>query len=136
VRAHVNFETGQVNMKDKWKKAGLALAVCFCFLPAWPQQTNTVEPAFRDEPAAHQLYQDMVEAMRNATTLSWTGEHRWKWQGKFVTVANYRIWLKKPNYARVEMTRMGQKEPSGILVGDGDYAGSYGWRGKTGCHAN
>jgi outer membrane lipoprotein-sorting protein len=121
VRAHGNFEKGPVDMKDKWIKAGLAVAVCFSFLPAWPQQTNTIEAAFQDEPAAHQLYQDMVEAMRKATTLSWTGEHRMKWQGKFVTVANYRIWLKKPNYARVETTRVGQKEPSGILVGDGDY---------------
>jgi outer membrane lipoprotein-sorting protein len=53
-----------------------------------------------------------------------------KWQGKFVTVADYRIWLKKPNYARVEMTRAGQKEPSGILVGDGDYFWIYLPQGK------
>lgn len=130
MRAHGNFEMGPVDMKDKWIKVGLAVAVCFSFLPAWSRQTNTVEPAFQDEPAAHQLYQDMVEAMRKATTLSWTGEHRWKWQGKFVTVANYRIWLKKPNYARVEMTRVGQKEPNGILVGDGDYFWIYWPQGK------
>jgi outer membrane lipoprotein-sorting protein len=130
VRAHCKFETGQVNVKSDCIKAGLALAICFCFLPAWPRQTNTVEPAFPDEPAAHQLYQDMVEAMRKATTLSWAGEYRWKSQGKFVTVANYRIWLKKPNYARVETTRVGQKEPSGILVGDGDYFWIYWPQGK------
>ena len=130
MRVHDNFEIRQVSVKDKWTKVGFAVAVCFCFLPAWPQQTNTVEPTFPDEPAAHQLYQDMVEAMRKATTLSWTGEHRWKWQGKFVTVATYRIWLKKPNYARVEMTRVGQKEPSGILVGDGDYFWIYWPQGK------
>jgi outer membrane lipoprotein-sorting protein len=117
-------------MKGKWITTGLAVALCFCVLPAWPQPTNTVDPAFQDEPAAHQLYKDMVEAMRKATTLSWTGEHRWKWQGKFITVANYRIWLKKPNFARVEMTRVGQKEPSGILVGDGDYFWIYWPQGK------
>jgi len=117
-------------MKDKWMKAGLAVAVCFCFLRAWPQQTNTAEPAFQDEPAAHQLYREMVEAMRKATTLSWTGDNRWKMQGRLFTVANYRIWLKKPNYARVEMTRVGQKEPNGILVGDGDYFWIYWPQGK------
>ena len=43
---------------------------------------------------------------------------------------SYRIWLKKPNYARVEMTRPGQKEPGGILVGDGDYFWTYWPEGK------
>jgi outer membrane lipoprotein-sorting protein len=129
-QALVPAPQGQANMKGKLVKVGLAVAVCFCCLSALPQPTNTAEPAFPDEPAAHQLYGDMVEAMRNATTLSWTGEHRWKWQGESVTVANYRIWLKRPNYARVEMTRVGQKEPSGILVGDGDYFWIYWPQGK------
>ena len=107
-----------------WAKritAWLAVVIVLCSFRAWPQQTNAVESAFQDDPAAHQLYREMIEVMHKATTLSWTGENRWKSQGRFVPTATYRIWLKKPNYARVEMTRLGQKEPCGILVGDGDY---------------
>ena len=32
--------------------------------------------------------------------------------------ATYRIWLKKPNYARVEATAVDNPDRSGILVGD------------------
>jgi len=109
-------------MRDKWIKAGLAVGVCFCFLGACSQQTNTVATAFQDEPAAHQLYKGMIEAMRKATTLSWTGDYRMEMLGRSHAVAVYRIWLKKPNYARVEMTLVGHTKPSGILVGDGDYS--------------
>ena len=42
----------------------------------------------------------------------------------------YRIWLKKPNYARLEVTPAGAKGPSGILVGDGDYFWTYWPAGK------
>ncbi len=115
-------------MRSNWIMAVLAMAICFVVLRAWPQQTNTVEAAFQDDPAAHQIYSDMIEAMRKAKSLSWTGETRWKALGRFVTTATYHIWLEKPNYARVELTRPGQKQPGGILVGDGEYFWIY-WPG-------
>jgi hypothetical protein len=34
--------------------------------------------------------------------------------------ATYRIWLKKPNCARMEATTVDHPEYSGVLVGDGD----------------
>jgi outer membrane lipoprotein-sorting protein len=117
-------------MKGNWIRAGLAMALCFSVLRAWPQQTNTAEAAFQDDPAAHQLYREMIEAMRKATTLSWTGENRWKNLGRLFTTGTYRIWLKKPNYARVEMTLTGHTKPRGILVGDGDYFWTYWPEGK------
>jgi Predicted periplasmic protein (DUF2092) len=117
-------------MRAKRIPAWLAVVLVLCSFRVWPQQTNTVEAAFQDEPAAHQLYREMVEAMRKPTTLSWSGETRMKNEGQFLPTATYRIWLKKPNYARVEMTRRGQKEPGGILVGDGDYFWIYWPQGK------
>jgi len=53
-------------------------------------------------------------------------------EGRFFATGTYRIWLRKPNYARVEVTRPGKKEPGGILVGDGDYFWSYwpGWKDR------
>ena len=117
-------------MKDKWMKAVLTVGAWFCFLGACSQQTNTVETAFQDEPAAHQLYREMIDAMRKATTLSWTGDYRMEMQGHSYPVGVYRIWLKKPNYARVEMTLTGHTKPIGILVGDGDYFWIYWPEGK------
>ena len=82
-----------VSMKDKRLKTGLAAAACFCFFCACSQQTNTVRQTnsagtgFQDEPAARQLYGEMIGAMRKATTLSWTGQNRWKFQGLFVNPA-------------------------------------------------
>jgi hypothetical protein len=132
----------RIDMRAKWMTAWLAVVIVLCSFRVWPQQTNAVEAAFQDEPAAHQLYREMIEAMRKPTTLSWSGETWWKNEGRFVPTATYRIWLKKPNYARVEMTRPGQKEPCGMLVGDGDYFWiywpqgkfRYGWE-KSGKHA-
>jgi hypothetical protein len=122
--------SGHGGMKANWLRVGLAMALCWSVLRAWPQPTNTAETAFQDDPAAHQIYRDMIQAMRKAKSLSWTGQNRWKYEERFVTNGTYRIWLKKPNYARVEMTRPGQKKPGGILVGDGDYFWIYWPDGK------
>lgn len=122
--------TPRLKMWAKRITLWLAVGIVLCSFRAWPQQTNTVERAFQDDLAAHQLYREMIQAMRKPTTLSWTGETRWENERQRLPTASYRIWLKKPNYARVEMTRTGQKDPSGILVGDGDYFWIYWPQGK------
>jgi outer membrane lipoprotein-sorting protein len=106
-------------------QAGLAVACCLLLSRAWPQETNAVEKSFPDEPAAHALYTAMVEEMRKATTLSWVSDYRWEARGQTLGHATYKIWLKKPNYARLEAMPAGTTEPSGILVGDGDYFWTY-----------
>jgi outer membrane lipoprotein-sorting protein len=122
--------SGRGGMKANWIRMGLAMALCFSVLRAWPQQTNTVEAPFRDDPAAHQLYREMIQAMRKATTLSWLSEQSSQYQGRFHTSTTYRVWLKKPNYARVEATLVGHTNLHGILVGDGDYFWLYWPEGK------
>src|SRR5512136_2585510 len=67
---------------------------------------------FSDEPAAHKLYSQMVDTMRKATTLSWVSDYRWEARGQTLGHATYRIWLKKPNYARMEATAVGHPERS------------------------
>ena len=102
--------------------AGLLTAGSLQLLPAWAAETNAPAPqSFRDERAAHALYSQMVATMRKATTLSWVSDYRWEARGQTLGHAIYKIWLKKPNYARLEATPEGKSEPSGILVGDGDY---------------
>jgi outer membrane lipoprotein-sorting protein len=74
----------------------------------------SVKDTFQDEPEAHALYDKMIETMRNAQTLSY--------RGGCVASGNgpaYTIWMKKPNYFRVESVNL-QGTECGTLVGDGD----------------
>ncbi len=109
-----------------WLSAGLLMTGSLMLFPGLAAETNTpAAKPFRDEPAAHKLYSQMVDAMRQATTLSWVCDYRWEARGKTLGHATYRIWLKKPNYARMEATAVDDAERSGILVGDGDYFWTY-----------
>jgi len=74
-----------------------------------------------DEPAAHALYDRMVQALREAETLSWVASYQWESQGNVLGRATYRVWLKKPNQYRVEATHVGGEGVDGTLVGDGDH---------------
>jgi outer membrane lipoprotein-sorting protein len=72
------------------------------------------EAIVKDEPAAHALYDQMVAAMRSATSLSYTCVSSDPGQ----RAERYEIWLKKPNYFRVEaISARGAR--TGTLVGDG-----------------
>jgi hypothetical protein len=95
-----------VKKPPTWSRFVLVLGVAF--LGACGQQKMPITEQFHDEPTAHAPYapyQQMLEALRKATTLSWTGEFR--------SHATYRIWLKKPNYVRLEAGG-GWTQPSGI----------------------
>gem|GEM_PF-1331736 len=98
------------------------LAGCLFFLlPGCSRETITADKTIQDDPAAHALYTQMVEAMRKATTLSWVSDYRLEAKGNTFGHATYKIWLKKPNFVRLEAMPAGSNETSGILVGDGDY---------------
>lgn len=70
---------------------------------------------FKDDPAARALYEKMIETMRQAETLSYTG----KCSSRSWRDGTYVIWMKKPNYFLVE-TINSQDEKCGTLVGDGN----------------
>jgi len=106
-------------------QAGLLTAGCLLWCSGWSQEKTPADKPFQDEPAAHALYTQMVKTMRQATALSWVSDYRWEARGQTLGHATYKIWLQKPNYARLEATRAGETEPAGILVGDGDYFWTY-----------
>jgi len=75
----------------------------------------SVKDTFKDEPEAHALYEKMIETMRNAESLYYKGNC-----GNCI----YTIWMKKPNYFRVETVNR-QGAECGTLVGDGDHLWIY-----------
>lgn len=76
-------------------------------------------PKFRDEPVAHKLYDRMNEALLQAESLSYSCRYETEGVGKFKMACIYRVWLKKPNYFRME-TEDADGKMSGVLVGDGE----------------
>ena len=80
---------------------------------------------FRDEPKARALYEKMIETMRQAESLSYTVKCSEPWH---VLVASYTIWMKKPNYFRVE-TANRRDEKCGTIVGDGEHLWIF-WPGE------
>jgi outer membrane lipoprotein-sorting protein len=95
---------------------------------------------FQDEPAAHAIYDKMVDTLRKANSFSYVSHYTLEGKGGFAMRSSYQAWLKKPNYFRVEAIRQqkpdaktmpsdnktagagekpGQQKPDGILIGDG-----------------
>jgi outer membrane lipoprotein-sorting protein len=76
---------------------------------------------FRDDPEARALYNLMFKTMRDADSLSWRATVRTGTGDKLATAPSktYSIWLKKPNYARLEAFVNGRLK--GVLIGDGEY---------------
>lgn len=90
--------------------------------------TPTVE--FKDDPAAHALYDKMIETLRGAKSLYYEADYRWEARGEDLGQSKYIAWLKKPNFFRVEGFVKGENKPKGILVGDGETLWIYWPQGK------
>ena len=90
-------------------------------------QPQAAPGVFKDEPAAHALYNQMIDAMRKAKSLSFVSRYKFEAKGMVLDVGNceYRVWLKKPNYFRVEAQSTSLAawlvagKRSGTLIGDG-----------------
>lgn len=100
------------------------LGLCLCRGAAGQDQ-------FQDDPEARALYDTMIKAMREASSLYWKSDYRWEAQGRELAHVTYRIWLKKPNQFRVEASRFGRDKVNGVLVGDGDHLWIYWPHGKV-----
>ena len=98
-------------------------------LEGWALYVVSLSPAHwrssmivKDEPAAHALYEKMIETMRQAESLSYKSVC----SGPDERESTYNILLKKPNYFRVETSNF--LSGYSILVGDGDNLWFY-WKG-------
>ena len=105
--------------------------------PAAPvaEKPKAAATPFHDEPAAHALYKQMIEAMRKAKSLSYVSHYELEGIKGYKGDCTYRAWLKKPNYFRVEAeatakmkvkaeptakTKSADERKGGILIGDGN----------------
>jgi peroxiredoxin/outer membrane lipoprotein-sorting protein len=77
----------------------------------------------KDEPAAHALYEQMIETIRQAESLSYTSVCD---DDPDERNSTYNILLKKPNYFRVEISNF--LSGGSTFVGDGDNLWFY-WKG-------
>ena len=84
---------------------------------------------FADEPEAHALYDKMLDTIRNAETMYYESDYRWVHMGQEIGRAVYRIWMKKPNYVRIEAHSPDGTE-KGVLIGDGEYFWTYWPKGR------
>jgi peroxiredoxin/outer membrane lipoprotein-sorting protein len=119
-----------VNASRPLRTARVAACRAICFLaglaclvfPVLAEETgvgaDSSADKFADEPAAHRLYDRMIEAMREAKSLSYLSHYQREAVGKFNTACTYRVWLKKPNSFRME-TQTVSGQQGGVLIGDG-----------------
>jgi outer membrane lipoprotein-sorting protein len=97
------------------------------------KEKKTDAKPFKDEPAAHALYNKMIEAMRKADSLSFVCKNEVRGKNDVPYVNIYRAWLKKPNYFRVEGFQREKKKPdegTGVLIGDGENLWTYWPKGR------
>ncbi len=93
-----------------------------------PEETQyQADPDFRDDTEAHALYDKMIETMQDARTLYYESIYWIGREGEALVKSSYRIWMKKPNYVRIEAST--KNEIAGTLVGDGEYFWIY-WGDK------
>jgi peroxiredoxin/outer membrane lipoprotein-sorting protein len=108
--------------RNLWLVVSLAMGLLngcgFVIVPVSAAEVKSVASVFPDEPAAHAIYNQMIEAMRKADSLSYVGHYKRETRGMVVADCTYRVWLRKPTYFRVETESLSQGK-GGILVGDG-----------------
>lgn len=106
----------------------LAMALGWLAAAVVADESGTGGSVFQDEPAAHALYDQMIEAMRKADTLSYVSHYQFGAKGQVYGDCIYHAWLKKPNFFRIEaepaglralLSRASGGATGGILIGDG-----------------
>jgi hypothetical protein len=75
------------------------------------------DTTFRDDPNAHKIYDKMIETIQNANTMYYESDLEQSIDGANIGKGHYKIWLKKPNYVRIEAYRY--EKAKGVLIGEG-----------------
>lgn len=87
--------------------------------PTYPRDST-----FKNENKSRNLYDCMIKALKSAKSLYFESAYYLGIGSSEPEFASeYRAWLKKPNYARIEAYTKGKK--TGTLVGDGEFFWTY-----------
>jgi outer membrane lipoprotein-sorting protein len=79
---------------------------------------TTGAKGFQDDPSARRLFDGLVAVLHNVQSLAFDAESHCTVGGKEFRRRTYRLWMKKPNYARCEALESG--ESKGVLILDGE----------------
>ncbi len=131
-----NFERKGLNLhatciiikrRKKMKTKTIILIAIFVYITA-PGCEKKEQTALKRNPKAQALYEKMIQVMRDAQTMYYESAYECEeLEGETIPKSNYRIWLKKPNFARVEVEQEGDLR--GVIIGDGKCWWSY-WPNK------
>lgn len=112
----------------------LLVAVFLFILGPQAEAQETMQPAavFKDDSTARALYNEMMETIGNARSLSYRSDYHVFFDGVERGLCSYRLWLEKPGYVRMEAVDMDGKI-TGIMVGDGEAFWLYWPNGRSGC---
>lgn len=83
----------------------------------WAADDAGAKGTFKDEPAAHAIYDRTLDTFRKADAFHCRSTYTWDSAGLRLGEGTYEMWLQKPNYVRVEAIG---GPITAILVGDGE----------------
>jgi len=98
---------------------GVTFGLIFFPILGASQGKEPSDTLFQDDPLAHALYDKMKQALQDAETIYCRSQYQFEIPNLTPIYCQYELWMKKPNYARMEAYTMGSLR--GILVGDGEF---------------
>lgn len=109
----------KINPRSVAVVAGLLLEGWALYVVGAAPQRWRPSMIVKDEPAAHALYETMMQAIQEARSLSYVS----MCSRRDDEASSYRVWLKKPCSLRVEMTNVnnGASTEGTTLLDDGDH---------------
>jgi peroxiredoxin/outer membrane lipoprotein-sorting protein len=116
----------QEGMGARMKKCARVFALALIMVPALllvpvsgaAPGERVSDIAISGDASARAIYLAMHLALHDARTLSYESQYVWMTDGREIGRSNYRMWLSKPNYARLESTSLDGRK-TGVLVLDG-----------------
>ncbi|HEY5132084.1 MAG TPA: hypothetical protein VII85_00205, partial [Candidatus Krumholzibacteriaceae bacterium] len=96
----------------------ISAALVLLSSPTAAPEKRTPDVGLKGDVSALAIYRRMHDAFRDARTLCYESEYVWETGGKEIGHSTYRVWLKKPNYARLE-SRSSDGAKTSVLLLDG-----------------
>ena len=95
-----------------------------CSSGARAEEQGSFYAKWTDRRAGRSIYNRMVETIKDAKSLSFESDYVWRTADQELGHAIYRLWMKKPNFARLE-SRSADGAHAGIIVLDGRQLWTY-----------